>query len=117
MGFEHFAGERSSLPFMLSLHAITQLVYRPVAHHANVGFRYAKKSAHISAGFLIVKSHDDDGAVALLQILQAAREPLLVKARSQGVGRSEQVRTKLFEKTFLSLRPATHVENGHSARS
>jgi len=88
-----------------------------MANHAHVSLGKAQKPGEIGAGPLVIESHDDYGAFALAQILEAASEPFLVERRRGRLDRRLSVGFELIEQAFSSLRVAAHVEHGHTAGS
>ncbi len=76
-----------------------------------------RELASIRACLLAIESHDDDRAFSLLQTLHATPEFFIVEVRNGRLDRRQQIRPKLFEQAFSSLRVAAQVEHRHPARS
>lgn len=85
-----------------------------VADDAHVGFGDAERGGDAGGGFVVIEGHDDDGAVALLEVLEAVGELVVVEA---GGGRSgeREGRGELLEETVLAAGVAADIEDGHTA--
>ena len=60
--------------------AFSQLMNRPVADHPHVGLGNTQEPGDVRPRLLVIESHDDDRAFALLQTLHTAGEPFLIEA-------------------------------------
>jgi hypothetical protein len=87
-----------------------------VADDADVGLGNAEEPGDVGAGLLIVEAHDDHGAMALIQALDATGELLLIDARRGGLDRNQLI-PELFQELFPPLGVTAQIENHHPAGS
>jgi hypothetical protein len=84
-------------------------------NHSNVGFADTEEAGDVGAGLLVVEGQDDDRALTLFQILDAASELLAVELRCGWLRRYLRVRPIPVEKVLPSLGAAADIEHSHSA--
>ena len=68
---------------------------RSVANHTYVAFRDAKEVGDIGSSLLVIKTHDDNRALSLIQILNTVFKAVMIEARHSKRRRRYEVRTEL----------------------
>jgi hypothetical protein len=96
-------------------HALAQLLDGAMAYDADVGLRDAEEGGQGGGGLLVIEGHDDYGALAFLEVLEAPRKLVEIEARGEGVVLRQECVSELLKQALFSLDASAEVEDAHAA--
>ena len=100
---------------MRDSHAVAEEADGAMTDDADIGLGDIEEAGYVGGGVLVVEGHEDYGALALAEGLDAVGEGLVVGLKSGCGGGVEGPGAELLEELVAAVRGAAEIEDHHAA--